>query len=103
MAANHANVVSIAGNGPIATGAYTAVFASAPFGSAKLVIANGTDQTVSIAVGAAGSEVDLVAVATKCTAVVDLSLNQVIAGSRISALAQGAATSTGYLTVSLMP
>ena len=102
MAANHANVVSISGAGPISISAYTQIFAATPFTSTKIILANSCDQNVAISVGAAGSEVDLVCVAKGCTIVLDLSLNQIPGGSRIAGIAEGAATTSGFFTVSLI-
>lgn len=103
MAANHAAVVSLAGSTPIATGAYTVLDAATPFKTSKIIIANGTDQSVTLAIGATGSEVDLVCVGKGATVVLDLSLNQMPAGSNLSVEAVGAATTTGTYTLSMIP
>lgn len=103
MAENHNGVVSIAGSTPISNTAYSQLVASTPYNSTKLVIANGTDQSVTLAVGASGSEVDLIAVASGQTETLNLSLNQVPASSRLSVEAVGAATTKGYYSVSILP
>jgi hypothetical protein len=101
MAANHSNVQTVAA--PTSTTVYVPVFTSTPFLSSQLIVANGGNCVAAIAFGAAGSEVDYVAVAPNSTLSLNLSLNVLPAGTRISCLAEGAVGSTGYVTVSLLP
>ncbi len=103
MAANHAGVQTIAGNTPISTSAYSTLFSSTPYLSSKLILANSCDQNVIVAIGAAGSEVDLACVAKGAQLNLDLSLNVLPVGSRIAVLAAGAATTSGYFTASVIP
>jgi len=103
MAANHTAIATVAGSG-ISHSSYSQVFSATPFGTTKIVIANSCDQNVAIAIGGAGSEVDLVCAAKGTSIVVDLgSINIAPSGVRIAAIAEGADASSGYLTVSLLP
>lgn len=101
MAAVTTAVASVAA--PTSLTVYTQIFAATPFNTSKLVLANNTDQNMTIALGAAGSEIDLVCVAKGTTLDLNLSLNQCLKNTRISAHAAGAVGSSGYLTVSVLP
>lgn len=104
MAANHANVISVDASGTnITNAAYVQLSASTPIYTAKIVIVNNTSSIIRVAVGAAGSEVDLVAVNASSQMTVDLGLNVVAKGSRVSLIALGATASTGFVAVSLIP
>ncbi len=101
--ASNANILSIvASSTNITTSAYVQISASTPVGTQKLVVANGTGQTIIIAVGASGSEVGLFAVGTLMSAVVPLSY-YIPAASRLSLEAIGATANTGTISVSLLP
>lgn len=102
MAANHAAVVSILGSTPIATGAYSQLVAATPYACTTFVIANGTDANITLAVGAAGSEVDFVCVAAGQQQKVIIGLNQIPVGSRLAVIAALAASTKGVYSVSLL-
>lgn len=101
MAQNHANVISVAASTSLTV--YTAVFAATPFNTNKIVIANGGNSGVTLAIGAAGSEVDFIAVSAGQTLAVPVSQNTIGAGARLSICAAGAVNSSGFVTVSLLP
>lgn len=101
MAANHNSVLSIAG-ASVPTGSYAQLVAATVVGCTRIVIANGTDQNVILAVGAAGSEVDKYCVAKGTTETIPLMLNDIPLGSRLAVAAVGSAGTSGQYSVSLI-
>jgi hypothetical protein len=103
MAANHNAVSNTLGSAPISNAAYTQIFGgSTPQTVTRLTLSNSTDQNVTIAAGAAGSEVDFFTVAKGCQAEYICQPNQFPVTTRFALIAQGAATSSGSITVTLV-
>lgn len=102
MSMNNAAVVgSLTGATPfIVTASYTQVGVSAALGT-RLVVSNSTDQNITIGYGSAGNEVAIFTVAKgQQDSIVINPLNFPV-GTRFAALAQGTATTTGWLTLTL--
>jgi len=103
MAANHTNVVTIAGSTPITTSAYVELVSALPIPISKMVIANSTDTDIRLAYGADGDEIDYVAVGTGETLIVPIGLNIILVGTRLAVEAIGADSTQGNFTVSFLP
>lgn len=101
MAANtsQVNVLSYSGSN-VTTSAYTTLFNSTPISCSKLQILDTSTKILKLAVGPAGSEVDVCSVAVSGVVVLPY---YVVAGSRISIKAVDATASTGYNVTSLIP
>ena len=103
MSASVANILSInTASTSITTSAFVQLSASTPIPSANLLIANATTSIIIVGIGAAGSEVGLVAVGASSQQIIELG-NILPAGSRISLEALNATASSGYISVSLIP
>ena len=87
----------------ITNSAYVALIASTPIPCSKMAICNTSAQPITVAIGAAGSEVDLVTVGPALALVIDIGLNICPAGSRVALESAGATASTGFVSVSLIP
>lgn len=104
LAANPNNVVSLdAATTNITTSGYATLVASTPIGTTQIVVVNTTSSIVSLAVGKAGSEVDLAAVHGGDQISFYVGLNVLSQGVRLSLRAVDTTASTGYVTVSLLP
>lgn len=100
-AVNTANVnVNVYASTNVTTGAYVTLFASTPITTSKLEILDTSGKILKLAVGAAGSEIDLCTVPVSGTVIVP---TYIVAGTRISIKAIDASATTGYSVVSLVP
>ena len=105
MAANPNNIVSLnTASTNVTTGAYVTLAAATPISTAKILAFNGTSSIIKIAVGAAGNEVDLIALLPTSQVVIELgSINVIPVGSRLSVEALDATASSKYVGVALLP
>lgn len=104
MAASQANVVSLSASSTnIPTGSYVALSAITPIACTQVELVNTTASIVVFAIGAAGSEVDLVAVGPSMERTINIGLNVMPVGSRVSLHAIGANATTGYVAMSFLP
>ena len=98
-----ANILSLSASAVnIPTGSFVQMSAATPITTSQIVLVNTTSQIVIVAVGAAGSEVGLVAVAPSSQLLFQLG-TILPAGSRIALQAIGSSASSGYVTASLYP
>lgn len=101
MAANtsQVNVLSY-GSTNVSTSAYTTLFASTAISCGKIQILDSSTKILKLAIGAAGSELDICTIAVSGCIIVPY---YIPAGSRISIKAVDANATTGYNVVSLIP
>lgn len=85
----------------VTTSAYVTVVASAPINAGRIFVCDTSGHVLKMAVGAAGSEVDLVT--TPYNQCIDTQLFPVLkVGSRISVKALDSTVSSGVITVSFL-
>ena len=85
----------------VTTGAYVTLVASTPIHVANLVVCDNSGHILKIAVGAAGSEVDLVSVPLNACMVIPVGPILKL-GARLSIRAIDASATTGYNVVSFV-
>lgn len=104
MAANTNSVLKLSAAATnITTSAYLQLIAASLVGCFRIVMSNSTTSNILLAVGAAGSENELVAVAAGQSIVLDLnSINTIPLGARLSLKAVDTNATTGWVTVSLI-
>ncbi len=93
------NVLSYSGTN-VSTSAYTLLIASTSITASKLQICDTSTKILKVAIGAAGSEKDIVSVPVSSCVVVPYLIP---AGSILSIKAIDATASSGYNVVSLLP
>lgn len=104
MSANQNNIVSInTASTSITTGAYVQLSSATPIPTSKISIINNTSSIIKLAYGASGSETDLVAVLKTSQVTIDLGLNVLPSGARLSLEALDATASAGFIAVALLP
>ena len=104
MAANPNNVISVnAASTNITTSAYVVLSASTPIPCTKILVVNTTTKIIKLAIGATGSEVDLIAAPSGYPVLIDIGLNIMPRGSQINLEALDASAPTGFVAVSLIP
>lgn len=103
MATSRLNVLSIAGSTPISASTWSQLVASTPVPTTRIIIANGTDANVTLSRGASGSEVSWICVAAGQNQEIPLSIGDIPVGTRLSVIAESAASTKGVYTVSLIP
>lgn len=104
MAANHNNSKTNAcATTNITNAAYVQLFAATPIPCTKMAISNTSAQPITIAIGVAGSEVDLITIGPALATVIDIGLNVLPLGSALSLESAGATANTGFVSVSLLP
>lgn len=100
--ANSVNTFSYAGTN-VTTGAYVTFIASTAIPITEILATDTSGALVKLAVGVAGSEVDLTQMPVSGTVVIPIqSVSLVPVGSRISLKAVSATASTGYAAVTLL-
>lgn len=96
---NQVNVLSYASTN-VTTGAYVQLIASTPIPTARIEILDTSGKILKLAVGAAGSEVDICSVPVSGSIVLPY---YIPAGSAISIKAIDASATSGYNVLSLIP
>lgn len=100
--ANSLNTLSYASTN-VTTGAYVTLVASTTIPVTQLLITDSSGALVKLAVGVAGSEVDICQMPISTTIVVPVeSISNIPVGSRLSLKAISGTASTGYAVVTLL-
>lgn len=86
----------------VTTSAYVTLVAATTIPTASLLITDTSGKVIKIAVGPAGSEIDLFQVSVSGTMFIDIPLNQIPQGSRLSLKAIDASATTGYNVTTLL-
>lgn len=87
----------------VSTSAYTTLIASTAISVTQLLVTDTSTQLVKLAIGAAGSEVDLCQLPVSSTVTISFeSINQIPVGSRLSIRAISANATTGFLGFTLI-